>query len=501
MVVHVHSPFPPPSAPLAACSSNITPSQKVGQQQQGKQQQHGQQKQQQQQGKFRGGGKGSKNKDNRGKPSKKDDHGRGQCKRYCFVCGDPEHLSYQCPDCVGGDSGDEHEGPRERANAGQSRRENKHNDSPNHQPANNARGQQRANSAGGDNTNTSASATTTSNTNTNGTGQASCAMVGTIVCASPSTETPISLAPEAGEDFQAVAAAMHANPSVVLLNSDCSHYLIGDRNAFVGMQDGGDMSHVHRFNGGVQPVRFGHDRTDETVLLSMNGTVFARTRYTGWVLCTTLRPFVPRSSDPVETVALWAIVSSIRDSMDKWYARLAHVGIDTINKTAVHRVATGLEITSWSGADPLCVSCVRGKLVRHTFSQEGKESANVLGVVQVDVCGPFRVAAKDGSRYFLLKYRKTRFVWTYPLVQKSDALKRFRKWLPMVERQCNTKVKTLRSDRGGEFLGHEFTEFLDIYGIIHDLRSPYTPQRNGMAEREMHTVVESVRTMLLHMGV
>ncbi|CAI7850075.1 unnamed protein product [Closterium sp. NIES-54] len=30
---------------------------------------------------------------------------------------------------------------------------------------------------------------------------------------------------------------------------------------------------------------------------------------------------------------------------------------------------------------------------------------------------------------------------------------------------------------------------------------PYTPQQNGMAEREMRTSVESVRTMLLHVGV
>ncbi|CAI7889810.1 unnamed protein product [Closterium sp. NIES-54] len=188
------------------------------------------------------GNTGSQNEDNRGKSSKKEDHRRGQRRRYCFVCGDPEHLSYQCPDRAGGDSGDEHEGPRERANAGQSRREIKHNDSSNHQPANNARRQQRANSAGGGNTNASANATTT--TNTNGTGQAS-----------PSKETSISLAPVAGEDFQAVAVAVHANPSVVLLDSGCLHHLMGDRNAFVGMQDGGDVSHVHGFNRAIQPVR------------------------------------------------------------------------------------------------------------------------------------------------------------------------------------------------------------------------------------------------------
>ncbi|CAI5981074.1 unnamed protein product [Closterium sp. NIES-65] len=59
----------------------------------------------------------------------------------------------------------------------------------------------------------------------------------------------------------------------------------------------------------------------------------------------------------------------------------------------------------------------------------------------------------------------------------------------------------LRLDRGGEFLGKIFTDFLVGKGIVHDLTCPYTPQQNGMAEREIRTVVESVRTMLLHMGV
>ncbi|CAI7922991.1 unnamed protein product [Closterium sp. NIES-54] len=58
----------------------------------------------------------------------------------------------------------------------------------------------------------------------------------------------------------------------------------------------------------------------------------------------------------------------------------------------------------------------------------------------------------------------------------------------------------LCSDRGGEFPGKEFTIFVDRKGIVHDLTCSYTPQRNGIAEREMRTVVESVRTMLLHMG-
>ncbi|CAI7924587.1 unnamed protein product [Closterium sp. NIES-53] len=59
----------------------------------------------------------------------------------------------------------------------------------------------------------------------------------------------------------------------------------------------------------------------------------------------------------------------------------------------------------------------------------------------------------------------------------------------------------LRSERGGEFLGKQFNDFVNGKGIIHDLTCPYTLQQNGMAEREMRTVVKSVQTMLLHMGV
>ncbi|CAI7776299.1 unnamed protein product [Closterium sp. NIES-53] len=48
----------------------------------------------------------------------------------------------------------------------------------------------------------------------------------------------------------------------------------------------------------------------------------------------------------------------------------------------------------------------------------------------------------------------------------------------------------------GEFLGKDFTAFVNGKGIVHDLTCPYTLQQNGMAEREMRTMVESV-----HMGV
>ncbi|CAI7749074.1 unnamed protein product [Closterium sp. NIES-53] len=72
--------------------------------------------------------------------------------------------------------------------------------------------------------------------------EASCSMVGVV-------EPTVLLAPEAGEDFKAVTAAVQANPTVVLLDSGCSHHLTGKKEAFVEMKPGGNVKHVRGFNG------------------------------------------------------------------------------------------------------------------------------------------------------------------------------------------------------------------------------------------------------------
>ncbi|CAI7910009.1 unnamed protein product [Closterium sp. NIES-54] len=246
-----------------------------------------------------------------------------------------------------------------------------------------------------------------------GNGEASCSMVGVA-------ESTVSLASEAGEDFQAVVATMQANSMAVLLDSGCSHHLVGTKAVFVNMAPSDGVKHVRGFNGALQSVE--GRRT-----IALQGEAGKRVLIPDML-------YVPG----VQANLLSA--SQLKES-----------GV----------VATGLDITPSIGADPPCVSCVEGKVARHTFPDKGSDAEEALAVVHIDLCGPFRVAAKDGSFYFLLlKDRHTQFVWVMLVAKKSDVLREFHKWLVLVERQ-----------------------------------------QNGMAEREMCTAVESVRTMLLHMGV
>ena len=58
------------------------------------------------------------------------------------------------------------------------------------------------------------------------------------------------------------------------------------------------------------------------------------------------------------------------------------------------------------------------------------------------------------------------------------------------------KIKTLRSDRGGEFTSDEFSTYCLEHGIKRQLTAPYSPQQNGVVERKNMTVVSMVRAML-----
>ncbi|MDD0451916.1 hypothetical protein PSZ91_23925, partial [Shigella sonnei] len=64
------------------------------------------------------------------------------------------------------------------------------------------------------------------------------------------------------------------------------------------------------------------------------------------------------------------------------------------------------------------------------------------------------------------------------------------------ENQTGKNVKTLRSDRGGEYLSTEFNHFLKEHGIASQLTPPGMPQLNGVSERRNRTLLDMVRSMM-----
>lgn len=67
-----------------------------------------------------------------------------------------------------------------------------------------------------------------------------------------------------------------------------------------------------------------------------------------------------------------------------------------------------------------------------------------------------------------------------------------------VEHQRGKHIKSLHSDRGGEYLLGVFKAHLAQEGIVSSLSALRTPQQNGVAERRNITLLEMVRSMMSH---
>ena len=65
-----------------------------------------------------------------------------------------------------------------------------------------------------------------------------------------------------------------------------------------------------------------------------------------------------------------------------------------------------------------------------------------------------------------------------------------------VENQLNLKIKTFRSDGGGEFSSKAFAEFCSSQAIIQQFSCPHTLQQNGVAKRKHRHIIECSLTML-----
>ncbi|GJX16474.1 zinc finger, CCHC-type containing protein [Tanacetum coccineum] len=96
------------------------------------------------------------------------------------------------------------------------------------------------------------------------------------------------------------------------------------------------------------------------------------------------------------------------------------------------------------------------------------------------------------------KYDASRFYYVYMLHAKDEALDKFRIYETEIKLQQNDLIKTLRTDRGGEYYDPVFFQYV---GIIHETTAPYTPQQNGVAERKNRALKEMVNSMLSYSGL
>ena len=180
-----------------------------------------------------------------------------------------------------------------------------------------------------------------------------------------------------------------------------------------------------------------------------------------------------------------------------WHRRFGHVGEQNLQRIARERLVRRFDY-DLSNKIGFCETCVGGKHHRTPFGSSTTKTTEALELVHSDVCGKMQVKSLGGAEYFLtFTDDKTRYTWVYILKTKDQAFDCFRQWKALVEKQSKRKLKTLRTDNGGEYTSNQFEKYLMDEGIRHEKTIPKTPEQNGVAERLNRTLVESARSMLL----
>ncbi|GJS05816.1 retrotransposon protein, putative, ty1-copia subclass [Tanacetum coccineum] len=181
------------------------------------------------------------------------------------------------------------------------------------------------------------------------------------------------------------------------------------------------------------------------------------------------------------------------DSSLLWHCRLGHISKKRIEKLQHDGLLNSIDTKSFEK----CVSCLSRKMARKPYSHQVERAKDLLGLIHIDVCGPFRIVSRQEASYFVTFTDDfSRYCYVYLLKHKHEVFETFKMFQKEVENQLGKTIKSLRYDRGGEYISQEFLDHLKEHGIIAHRTPPYTPQHNGVSERRNKTILDMVRSIM-----
>ena len=182
-----------------------------------------------------------------------------------------------------------------------------------------------------------------------------------------------------------------------------------------------------------------------------------------------------------------------------WHLRLGHIGHGGLDAIVKKAYGTGIDLTSVNKWET-CSGCALGKQTRVSYMPKSPDQAKkLLEVIHSDVCGPMQTHTFSGKRYFVTFIDEySHYCVVLLLKNKSEVATKFAEFVAWAETQTGKRVKTLRSDNGGEYTSGAMSKLCADRGIAQKFTPPYTPQLNGVAERMNRTLVESARCMMEH---
>lgn len=182
-------------------------------------------------------------------------------------------------------------------------------------------------------------------------------------------------------------------------------------------------------------------------------------------------------------------------TIQEWHKAMGHP-----NRSRLLKLAKGLAnemIVKDKTANIECGPCAEGKGKQTSHPLKEKETPKLGGKVHADLSGKVNKDSLIGAHYYLMcKDEFSEYCFVYFLKNKSEVPRTVQKFIVEFEHKSDQQIKEFCTDNGSEFMNEELKLIMLKERIYHTTSAPYTPQQNGIIEREMGSINGMARSLM-----
>jgi hypothetical protein len=186
------------------------------------------------------------------------------------------------------------------------------------------------------------------------------------------------------------------------------------------------------------------------------------------------------------------------DSTHLWHLCLGHPSRNALHHAHKHLKDIPILQDYTSAEAGPCKGCQLGKAHQCAFPPFSKCSDHILGLIHTDLC-EFPILSRSHAKWMITFIDDASgFSALHFLCSKADAVTALQDLITWAEAQTGYCLRSIHSDRGGEYINQSLRTFLSSRGIEHQTSVPRTPQQNGRAECFNRTILEKSEAMRQH---
>lgn len=183
------------------------------------------------------------------------------------------------------------------------------------------------------------------------------------------------------------------------------------------------------------------------------------------------------------------------ESLDDYHRVLGHASI-----ARVKGILSDLNLPIPTETTIKCEHCPAGKGKRVSHPRV-ENTINEPGTLHLDLAAVNKESIEGAKYYLVCKDHFSEYSFTYYCKTKAEVPTYVAKLLVDFEYVSGKPVKVIHSDNGSEFCNATIETLLLRNNIKHRRSTPYCPQQNGRAEREIQTLTNSARTLIKASGL